>query len=222
MPKDSGKPRRARHRGSRTTAGRTCGGRGRGGPCGVQPLCHCRGYAGHAPIPPASRRRIPTARRRIGRRTQTAVVSSLSGGTPAFGAGVSARPVRGSRRGRFSRTSKRDAARLRMGVFLCRKSGYPAPFIPRIGLFFEAAASLSRRFQGPSSELDSFYWGTRAFPGTPRHFRGSLRLSYRTGPVKIAEYNQKSAVRKASRRKKRPCKEFPCRTFLLFALPRAL
>ena len=216
MPKDSGKPRRARHRGSRTTAGRTCGGRGRGGPCGVQPLCHYRGYAGHAPIPPASRRRIPTACRRIGRRTQTAVVSGLSGGTPAFGAGVSARPVRGSRRGRFSRISKRDAARLREGVF---HAGYPAPFIPRIGLFSWAAASLSRRFQGPSSELDSFYWGTRAFPGT---FWGAPRLSYRTGPVKIAEYNQKSAVRKASRRKKRPCKEFPCRAFLLFALPRAL
>ena len=37
--------------------------------------------------------------------------------------------------------------------------------------------------------------------------------------IKIAILMKKSAVCKASRRKKRPCKEFPCRVFLLFALP---
>lgn len=59
---------------------------------------------------------------------------------------------------------------------------------------------------------------------SPTIILGQTSLSFRSSEKlnKIAILFKKSVVRKASRRKKRPCKEYPCKVFLLFALPRVL
>ena len=80
-------------------------------------------------------------------------------------------------------------------------------------------------FALPRVLLMGFAQKHKLFRGKPHyHFRGKLRhhFVFLIKLNKIAILFKKSAVRKASRRKKRPCKEYPCKVFLLFALPRVL
>ena len=71
------------------------------------------------------------------------------------------------------------------GRFSCRKSGYPAPFIPRIGLFSWAAASLSRRFQGPSSEWVHFARERGRFQARPGIFGAAFAYHTEPDPLKL-------------------------------------